>query len=94
MILVRLRCHACRTVLAEISEPAPAWDDMVTWRRCRKCYMPETGAIQSIKRAPGQTSIPLMLQASASSIRKEIERALATGKTQNVAVRDKSTSSD
>lgn len=78
MILVKVRCRRCRSVVAEIHERPEAWDGVFTFLMC-KCERPDPGRIVDVLIRKGIDSMPVTREIPWSELRPHVESALRPG---------------
>lgn len=88
MILVRVRCAKCWTILHKVERRPESWeDDDLLVMRCRRCDMPDPTRIVDVLIRKGLDSMGLMASVPWATLRPSIEKAERTGKTQDHGIR-------
>lgn len=88
MILVKVRCHRCWTVLHEVEHRPATWDDPdLHVLRCRRCDLPDPRRIVKVMMRKDVDGIGLLAAVPWALLREPIELAERTGKTQDFGIR-------
>lgn len=84
MILVKIRCRRCRSVLAEIRERPLDWNGVYTFLACGKCERPDPSRIVDVLIRKNIDSMQVCREIVWEDMRAQVEAAIRTGKPTDV----------